>query len=444
MYSDILIIGGGAAGLMAAAGAAEINANKQITILERMPRPGRKIMITGKGRCNFSNIKPWNDFSGHIRTNINFLKPAFYNMPPEKLVELFEKNGMPAVIERGDRAFPESHRSSDVVDTLVKIIERSGVRIINNCKVSEIYKSDDCTFTIKTNKDSFTAKKVIIATGGLSYPGSGSTGDGYALAKTFGHTIKQCFPSLTAIVPVGYKVASEKLYGHINRSLPLSEQGQLLCGQQLKNIGITLIVNGQEVQNQFGDVDFTDGGIEGPVGFAISRNSVKAIINGAKKVIVEIDLKPKVEKDELSKRISNLWREIKEDKRSKNLSNRHIFKVLLGKLMPMSLIPGFLCWNKNFDANKDSDFNADLIAYSLKHWRFDIKGYVGFERSVVTAGGVSTDEIVAKTMESKLQKGLYFCGEVVDIDCDTGGYNLHTAFASGWLAGQAAAKANED
>lgn len=431
--ADIIIIGGGAAGLMAAAGAAQTYASKgmpgKVIVLEKMPRPGRKIMITGKGRCNFTNLKQWNEFSGHIHPKPNFLKPSFYNLTSEKMIDFLESHGLETVVERGDRAFPASHLASDVIDTLVKAAKEAGAEILCGKSVSKVTRNEDePSFTVRCEDEaSYSCSKLIICTGGLSYPKTGSTGDGYGWAEGMGHSIRPLFPSLTAIVPEGYKDGK----GHIDRSLPLSETGKSLCGNQLKNVGLSLIVDGNEAQNEFGDLDFTDGGIEGPIGFKVSRKCVNAIINGSK-VTAVIDLKPAVDQEDLHVRIGTLWNEISKDKRNVNKLYKDRFRILLTKVLPMSLIPAFTRMNPNADHK--------TLAKDLKNWKMGIAGYVGYERCVVTAGGVSLDEVTAKTLESKLVPGLYFAGEVLDLDADTGGYNLQTAFSTGYLAGISATR----
>ena len=250
-----------------------------------------------------------------------------------------------------------------------------------------------------------------------------------------GHSVRQLFPSLTAIVPRGYKdiTASAEITskGHIDRGTPLSEIGNMLCGNQLKNVELSIMIDGNTVQSEFGDLDFTDGGIEGPIGFKVSRKCVNAIINGSK-VSAVLDLKPAVELEDLNVRISTLWNEVSKDRRNANKMYKDRFRIMLTKLLPMSLIPAFIKTNPNADHK--------TLAKTLKNWKMDIEGYVGYERCVITAGGVSLEEITPKTLESRLVPGLFFAGEVLDLDADTGGYNLQTAFSTGYLAGISAAK----
>lgn len=435
--ADIIIIGGGAAGLMAAAGAAERFAadgsDAKVLVLEKMARPGRKIMITGKGRCNFTNVKPWNEFSAHIHPKPNFLKHSFYNLTSEAMLGFLESNGTETVVERGDRAFPASHLASDIVDALVRAAESAGAEIHCSKEVSEISRNEDNFRIICSDGSLYHCNKLIICTGGLSYPKTGSTGDGYMWARDFGHTVKTLFPSLTAIVPRGYKedAPAGDMKGHISRNTILTETGESLCGNQLKNVNLSLYIDGNLAQEEFGDLDFTDGGIEGPIGFKVSRRCVNAIVNGSKAYVV-IDLKPAVEIEDLTVRIGCLWNEISKDKRNANKLYKDRFRILLTKVLPMSLIPGFSKLNPGADHK--------TLAKALKNWKLEIAGFVGYERCVITAGGISLDEITAKTLESKLIPGLYFAGEVLDLDADTGGYNLQTAFSTGYLAGISAAK----
>ncbi len=497
MKSEVVVVGGGASGLMAAYHAARAfvddGLDAQVTVLEKMPRPARKVMITGKGRCNFTNVKDWNEFSGHIRSKSNFVKSAFYNLPSQAVVDWFEDFGMETVVERGDRAFPASHHASDVVDTLVNACHSLGVKIETEAEVADIspdapagqftsgnvrlrrtpptdcvsgplplteprvatVSRGDCPDGSVLNEGGFRVvltdgrewrcRRLIVATGGLSYPTTGSTGDGLRWASELGHRLVPTFPSLTALVPKGYKFTEDKDL-HIDRSTPLSELGQSLCGIQLKNIQLALRIEGTETDSEFGDIDFTDGGLEGPVGFQLSRKAVKALVNGSR-VSLLLDLKPGVDLTELTVRVKELWSEIERDPRSKRVREKERCRILLGKLMPWELIPGFMSMHPEIITLERRSrtetkvwINLVSIAKALKTWQFDIAGYVGYERAVVTAGGVSTDDFVAKTMESRLVPGLYLCGEVLDIDADTGGYNLQLAFATGALAGLNAAK----
>ena len=478
MRSDIIVVGGGAAGLMAAIGAAKTLAATEnggiVTVVEKMQKPGRKLMVTGKGRCNFTNVKPWEDFADHIRTDSSFVSPAWHNLTPEGLIEFFRSNGLASDVERGDRAFPKSRFAADVVDTLVRTCTMLGVKIVRGCEIKEMkvgplgFRLEGTLTTVKefrprldengrpqgkghtetTIEDiTVTGKKLIIATGGLSYPWTGSTGDGYRWAEGFGHTVDPVFPALTALVPAGYKVKGgvpdakathplpahyPALKGHIEKAVPLDDLGELLNGNTLENVRITTYIDGTEAQTEFGDIEFTDGGLEGPLGFQVSRKAVKALMNGSK-VSVSIDLKPAVELSKLDEDVHQRWEEVLQDPRSKGAAFQWLFRIMLGKLMPWSATLPFLKCNPKVSVN--------TLAAALKDWRMDIAGFVGFERSVVTAGGVSTDEIVAKTLESKKVPGLYFAGEVMDMDCDTGGYNLQSAFSTGYLAGESAAKA---
>ena len=437
---------------MAAYGAAKFlvtrGRSEQVTVLEKMPRPARKIMITGKGRCNFTNVKDWNDFSPHIRTNPNFVKSAFFALPPQAVVDFFGENGVPAVVERGDRAYPASYHSTDIVDALVGACHGYGVKIVTECTVTAVRALDGEFAVDCADGSTWRCRRIVLATGGLSYPGTGSTGDGYAWAEHTGHRLTPLFPSLTALVPRGYK--AETAPGpdgpkHIDRSTPLSEMGQALCGVKLKNVGVTLRIGDTLADTEFGDLDFTDGGIEGPVGFQLSRKAVKSLNNGSR-VALDLDLKPGVPLPELTQRVKELWSEVDRDPRSARLREKEKCRILLGKLMPWELIPGFrachpgiLTLERRGRTDSKVWVNLPTIAKALKEWRFEIVGHVGYERAVVTAGGVTTEDVLPKTMESRRVKGLYFAGELLDIDSDTGGYNLQTAFATGHLAGISAA-----
>ena len=446
MKAEIVVIGGGASGLMSAYHAAATLANEgvcaQVTVLEKMPRPARKLMITGKGRCNFTNVKDWNDFSGHIRSKVPFIKSAFYNLTPEKLVDFFDSFGMKSVIERGDRAFPTSYHASDVVDTLVLACNSVGVKIVTGIEVLEVRREQGGFALDLSDSSCCHCKALILATGGLSDPTTGSSGDGYRFASSLGHHITPTFPSLTALVPALYKEISKPDGLHIDRSEALSPLGESLKGVQLKNVRLSLEIEGTVADSEFGDLDFTDGGMEGPLGFQLSRKAVKSMLNGSR-CCLELDLKPGVDLTELTERVKALWKEVDTDPRSRRLREKEKCRILLGKLMPWDLIPGFNLMNPDIitverRGRRDTKvwINLPTIAKRLKAWRFPLAGFVGYERCVVTAGGVDTDEIIAKTMASRLVEGLYFCGELMDFDADTGGYNLQGAFCTGALAGR--------
>lgn len=445
MNADIIIIGGGAAGLIAGIFASQ--SGLKVIILEKMPRAGRKIMITGKGRCNLTNVKDWENFSGHIRTNPKFLRPAFFNFTPENVLELMKENGLETVVERGDRAYPKSMKSSDVVDTLVGACRKNGVQILFNQCVSKVIKQDG-SFEIHTKENKkYSCRSLIIATGGLAYPGTGSTGDGYSFAKELNHTITPLFPSLTALVPKGYKknIKYSDLKCHIPRNSELSDSGKLFCGTSLKNIGVKLYSGQTLIRDEFGDIDFTDGGLEGPIGFAISRDAVKILTNGGK-VKITLDFKPSAKPENLIKRINDIILEADKDKRysTLHLSKKH--DIILQKLLPRDFIPAFCHLNEKVisDFKKNIRNFPSTLAEALKCTTLQIEGFVGYERCVITAGGINLSEIVSKTMESKLHENLFFCGEILDLDCDTGGYNMHTAFCTGALAGINAGKRLND
>ena len=398
----IAIVGGGAAGLMAAARC--VGSGLDVVLIEKNKECGKKLLITGKGRCNITNSSPWKDFQTHIHPDKGFLKNAFHHFSNKDVVALLESAGLPCKEERGNRIFPVSDRSHDVRDTLVKYIKKGGINVVTGCQVLDINKGDNLfTLSLSTyegdNLD-IQASRVILATGGLSYPTTGSTGDGYDVASKFGHTIVGTFPSLTALKPLNMDSRME--------------------GILLKNVRMDLWVNGSKVQSEFGETLFTSGGIEGALGFRVSRKGVKGLINGQKVELV-LDLKPAVEMDELNKRVKEL---------SAECGGK--LKKIVSRLVPEQMVDPFI--------DSLQGLNPDNMASRLKEWRFKIVGYVGYERCVVTAGGVSLDEISRKTMESKVIDGLYMAGEVIDLDGDTGGYNLQIAFSTGALAADSAVR----
>ena len=409
---DVLVIGAGAAGCIAAIKAAEAGAS--VALLEKNAKLGRKIMITGKGRCNITNAKKWSEFSSHLHPKPAFLKAAFHNFSNLDTIAFFESIGVETVLTRDDRVFPQTMSAATVVDALAAKLQQAGVKTVFSCEVNHVAKLENGHFEVTFLRDAggkFASGKaysrtVIVATGGLSYPATGSTGAGYEIAKDFGHTIKKTFPSLTALVPEHYDTR--------------------LVGIELLNVMVTLNVGRDVVACEFGDLQFTDGGLEGPLGFKISRKAVWALLNGDK-VMVSIDLKPAVSPSLFAERVV---REAQQAGVTAANFNRKK-ESFLRKFMPQALIEPFVAGN---------ELTLDNLATKIKDWRLRIVDYVGYRRAVVTAGGVSLDEIVSKTMHSRNTEGLYFAGEVLDMDADTGGYNLQIAFSTGALAGKSAAE----
>lgn len=460
---NVAIVGGGAAGLFAALYGSKVilKSNRvsappspgsaEILIFEKMPRPGRKIGLTGKGRCNLTNTKPWEEFSRHIHPKADFFRSAFYNCSNAKVMELFQECGLPLVEERGNRVFPRSMRAIDVIDTLVATCKEGGIPICTNTAIKEIQPLPDaaagCRFLLigEDGRPVAAARSVIIATGGLSYPSTGSTGDGYTFAKRLGHTVTPLFPSLTALIPENY----DQMWQSLGETL------------HLKNVQLSLKYEGNILASEFGDADFTNGGIEGPIGYKLGRRAVELLstnpasqaapakqaplapqvsqaqqVSSAQQVSLAkqasgvrvkssqlqliLDLKPAVSREELATRLSSLIRS-----KGRAVAN---LQALLREVMPALLIRPFLF------AHPALPMDPVKIAKELKSWQFTITGYVGYNRAVVTAGGVSLSELSKKNLESKLHKGLFFAGEVIDMDCDTGGYNLQMAFSTGALA----------
>lgn len=411
---QILVIGGGPAGMMAAIKAAEAGA--EVVLLEKNHLCGRKLAITGKGRCNITNTKPWGEFATHLHPRSNFVRSAFFNFPNTATIEYFNSIGLETVETQGDRVFPKTMNAFDVVDALVGRMKEVGVRLVANadvlavCTDGSLFKCtyNDLSLPHVIRTDVMMARALIVATGGLSYPATGSNGRGYEIAESLGHKVTRCFPSLAALLPKNY---DNRLYD-----------------VELKNVGLNLFVDHDLLQSEMGDLTFTEDGIEGPLGFRVSRKAINALENGSNVELV-IDLKPAVPISELSERVK---REVASFKWDVPMINDARMKKILRRFMPAEMIDPFYDMSKGLTVN--------TLADRLKDWRFPIAKHAGYRRAVVTAGGVSLNEVVAKTMQSRINKGLFFAGEVLDLDGDTGGYNLQMAFSTGTLAGQNAAK----
>lgn len=402
--ANIVIIGGGAAGLMAAAQLEGTNA--RIVVMEKRERFGRKLLITGKGRCNITNMRPWDEFQQHIHPDANFLKNAFYAFSNERLVEFFQQAGLATKVERGERLFPESDRSLDVLDALLDVIEQGGVELLPEHVVQTLVRREaDGKFELCVETPQgevfWEADQVVVATGGLSYPMTGSTGDGHRWAESMKHPMVPCFPAITALKPHAY---DENLQGIL-----------------LTNVRMDLWVGGNLVQQEEGEFSFTELGMEGGIAFRSSRRAVRALLNH-EKVQVVVDLKPNLTEDQLFARI----------RREKVAQPKIQVRELLRKMMPKQLVYPF--WTAH------PGLKEEQIPRALKNWKFVIAEYGSYARAVVTAGGVSLKAVSRKTMESKQVPGLYFVGEVLDLDGDTGGYNLQIAFSTAAAAAEALQK----
>lgn len=414
MY-DVIVIGAGAAGLMAAGIAAR--SGKQVLLLEKMEKPGRKIRITGKGRCNLTNMREKVDFMSHVRANAEFFGPAFKEFDNKSLLSFFKRQKVDLTVERGDRVFPTSGDAWEIANALVDWCKDMGVEILCHTPVVGIKTLGKKVSGVEIiTKRGFPRKieapNVIICTGGVSYPATGSTGDGYKFAYDLGHDIEEVRPSL---VPLEFR----------------HPQSDMLAGVSLKNVNVELLIDGVAIKEEFGELMFSNRGIEGAVIIRLSRDAVDALIE-EKKVELSLDLKSALTEEVIHARII---REMEE------LPSVAKFSEVLRKLLPKQFVEPMATQIGIAPNTKLENIGENEIAQTIKHlkdFRVEITDYRPFEEAIVTAGGVDVSQIDPTTMESYLVKGLFFAGEVLDIDGDTGGYNLQIAFSTGALAGQLA------
>lgn len=409
---DVIVVGAGAAGMMAAGTAARNGL--RVLLIEKMEKSGRKVRITGKGRCNVTNARPAEEFAGQVRTNADFFAQAFAEFNNRAAIKFFERAGVKLDIERGERVFPKSGKAWDIANALLEYCFENGVKIIYDTRVTEIMTLGNKVFGVKyINKRGFERKEecvqVILATGGVSYPATGSTGDGYAFAADLGHTIEPLRPSLTPLVTSHAQI-------------------QYLDKVLLRNVRATLYIDNEPVREEFGEIGFSDRGIEGAVALRMSRDAVDALIDG-KRVKLVLDLKPALSEEVLRERIA---RELAE------LEPTEFFGELLRKLVPKPLVMPLAqemdIHSKSY-VSKISEDQITRLVRTLKGLTFPITDYAPFEYAITTAGGVNCEEVNPYTMESLKVRGLYFAGEVLDLDANTGGYNLQIAFSTGRLAG---------
>lgn len=411
----IVIIGGGASGLMAAYGAAQVSVQNKVTVVEKNSRPARKVMITGKGRCNVTNNCDINSLIANTTKNGKFLYSAFGNFNSADTMNFFEEHGVPLKTERGNRVFPVSDRAVDIVDALVKAVQKN-CDIIEGTAEAVIANGGKVTGVKLSDGRTLEADCVILATGGMSYPLTGSTGDGYRMAKALGHTVTELTPSLIGL---------ECHEGFCTR----------LAGLSLKNVTLSVFEDGKKkpLYKEMGELLFTHTGISGPLTLSASAHLRNM---GKREYFAEIDLKPALDETQLDKRILRDF---------EDSSNRH-FANSLDKLLPKSIIPVIINMSgiePHIKVNQISREHRRLLINAVKHFKLNITGFRPIEEAIVTSGGISVKEINPATMMSKLISGLFFAGEVIDVDAYTGGFNLQIAWATGYLAGLSAAESEE-
>lgn len=403
----MIVIGAGPAGLLAAGRAAEKGAS--VLLLEKMRQEGRKLLITGKGRCNITNSAEVGDFLKHVHPHGRFLKSAFIQFYNDDIIDLLNRYGVETVLERGGRYFPSTGRSGDVLDALLKWVHEEGVEIRCGVRVEKILVRDGRIEGVRTGSGNLLASRVVLATGGRSYPATGSDGDGYRMAREVGHTVVKTRPALVPLVTAGKVPAG-------------------LHNLILKNVNVVLWLDGKKAAEEFGEMAFTDFGLSGPVILTLSKRVVDALEEG-REVKVAIDLKPALDEKKLDRR---LLRDLDENGKKE-------LGTVFRKWLPASMVPVFielLEIDPKKMCHQVASSERKRIRYLLKNLAFSIHKYRSFKEAVITAGGIPTTEINSGTMESKVLSGLYFAGEIIDLDADTGGYNLQIAYSTGWLAGE--------
>lgn len=412
---DLIVVGGGPAGLMAAGQAAQKGC--RTLLIEKMDQPGRKLLLTGKHRCNLSNSAPIEEALEQFNKEGLFLKGVFYRFYNQELRGFFRELGVPTVEQRGGRIFPASEDARDVIAALLSWCKNSGVDILTETRLEEMLIEDNQVKGVLTSRGKYSSQKVVLATGGKAYPGTGSTGDGLAFARLAGHTIQPLRPSLVPLITSG--------------RVP-----QDLQGLSLSNILAIVYINQIPANQLFGELMFTHFGLSGPVILTLSREIVVALGEG-KVVEIIIDLKPALSHQTLDTRLQ----------RDLLLLGAKQFSSLLAGLLPKKIIP--VCveqtgipWDKKNSQITAAERKA-LLTWLKGGFKFRVTGHKGFENAIITAGGVNTKEVDPRTMESKLVRGLYFAGEILDVDANTGGFNLQAAFSTGWAAGNAASSTSE-